>query len=157
MADIFGKSRIPLYVMNVAYPVIDEEIQRFCQGKKAILVIEEGQPEYHEQAIHTVLGRAQIRTLVHGKDVFAVHQGTDLRPTQHRVYRLFVVFGLAFFNHQYGFLALAKPLYLFVNHRVSHIHHIQRNARFSKDVGHGRHLWKIAHSAVCDECGLPGD
>jgi len=71
MADLYGKSRIPLYVMNVAYPVIDSELERFCAGKKAVLVVEEGQPEFHEQAIHTVLGRAGIRTTIHGKDMLA--------------------------------------------------------------------------------------
>ena len=72
MADLYGKTRIPLYVMNVAYPVIDAELVRFCSGKKAVLVIEEGQPEYHEQAIHTVLGRAEVRTRIHGKDMLAM-------------------------------------------------------------------------------------
>ncbi len=71
MADLYGKSRIPLYVMNVAYPVVDSELERFCAGKKAVLVVEEGQPEFHEQAIHTVLGRAAIRTTIHGKDMLA--------------------------------------------------------------------------------------
>lgn len=69
MADIFGQARIPQYVMNVAYPVIESEVLRFCEGKKAVLVIEEGQPEYHEQHIHTILGRAGVRTIVHGKDL----------------------------------------------------------------------------------------
>jgi indolepyruvate ferredoxin oxidoreductase alpha subunit len=71
MADLYGNSRIPLYVMNVAYPVVDAEVRRFCEGKKAVLVVEEGQPDYHEQAIHAVLGRAGIRTTLHGKDMLA--------------------------------------------------------------------------------------
>ncbi|MBU3737744.1 MAG: indolepyruvate ferredoxin oxidoreductase subunit alpha [Rhodoferax sp.] len=69
MADLFGQTRIPLYVMNVAYPVVDTELQRFCAGKTAVLVVEEGQPDFHEQAIHAVLGRAGLRTTVHGKDL----------------------------------------------------------------------------------------
>jgi len=101
MADIYGKSRIPLYVMNVAYPVIDEEIQRFCEGKKAILMIEEGQPEYHEQAIHTVLGRAQIRTMVHGKDMLP-QAGEYTVQTLKR--------GLQAFLSKYHPAALAKPV-----------------------------------------------
>ena len=72
MADLYGNSRIPLYVMNVAYPLIDSEVLRFCKGKKAVLVIEEGQPEYHEQSIHTILGRAQVRTTIHGKDMLVM-------------------------------------------------------------------------------------
>src|SRR5215212_6034322 len=58
LADPFGRSRIPLYVLNVTYPLIDAEFIRFCQGKKAILIVEEGQPEFIEQAVNTILRRA---------------------------------------------------------------------------------------------------
>ncbi len=50
LADVYGDSRIPLYVLNVTYPLIDAELVRFCAGKKAILMVEEGQPEFIEQA-----------------------------------------------------------------------------------------------------------
>src|SRR6266478_8005148 len=40
LADVFGNSRVPLYVLNVTYPLIDAELVRFCAGKKAILIIE---------------------------------------------------------------------------------------------------------------------
>ncbi|PLC48931.1 indolepyruvate ferredoxin oxidoreductase [Pollutimonas subterranea] len=68
LADNFGNSRIPLYVMNVTYPIIDDEVQAFCQGKKAVLLIEEGQPNYIEQNLHTILRRAGIATILSGKD-----------------------------------------------------------------------------------------
>ncbi len=67
LADIFGESRIPLYVLNVTYPLIDAEFVRFCAGKKAILVVEEGQPEFIEQAINAILRRADIQTRIEGK------------------------------------------------------------------------------------------
>ena len=57
LADVFGESRIPLYILNVTYPLIDAEFVRFCTGKKAILVIEEGQPGFIEQAVNTILPR----------------------------------------------------------------------------------------------------
>ena len=101
MADIHGTSRIPLYVMNVAYPVIDSELLRFCDGKKAVLVVEEGQPDYHEQAIHAVLGRAAVRTIVHGKDMLA-------RAGEYTVLEL--KYGLATFLQRYRPAALAKPM-----------------------------------------------
>ena len=103
MADLYGKSRIPLYVMNVAYPVIDSELLRFCSGKKAVLVIEEGQPDYHEQAIHAVLGRAGVRTVIHGKDLLA-------RAGEYTVVEL--KRGLAGFLQRYRPAALAKPVAL---------------------------------------------
>jgi 23S rRNA U2552 (ribose-2'-O)-methylase RlmE/FtsJ len=69
LADAFGKSRVPLYDLNVTYPLVDAEFIRFCAGKKAILIVEEGQPEFIEQAVHTMLRRADIQTKVHGKDI----------------------------------------------------------------------------------------
>jgi indolepyruvate ferredoxin oxidoreductase alpha subunit len=67
LADVFGESRIPLYVLNVTYPLIDAEFVRFCAGKSAILVVEEGQPEFIEQAVNTILRRADVQTRVEGK------------------------------------------------------------------------------------------
>ena len=64
---MFGESRIPLYVLNVTYPLIDAEFVRFCAGKKAILIIEEGQPEFIEQAVNTILRRADVQTRIEGK------------------------------------------------------------------------------------------
>ena len=69
LADAFGNSRVPLYVLNVTYPLVDAEFIRFAEGKRAILIVEEGQPEYIEQAVNTILRRADIQTKVHGKDM----------------------------------------------------------------------------------------
>src|SRR6185295_19024643 len=69
LADAFGDSNVPLYVMNVTYPLVDKEFVRFCAGKKAILIIEEGQPDYIEQAVNTILRRADVQTRIHGKDM----------------------------------------------------------------------------------------
>ena len=69
LADVYGESSVPLYVMNVSYPLIDEEIAEFCIGKKAVLMVEEGAPEYIEQSLNTLLRRRDIQTKVSGKDV----------------------------------------------------------------------------------------
>jgi indolepyruvate ferredoxin oxidoreductase alpha subunit len=69
LADVFGASRVPLYVLNVTYPLIDAELVRFCAGKKAILVVEEGQPEFIEQAVNTILRRADMATRIEGKSL----------------------------------------------------------------------------------------
>jgi indolepyruvate ferredoxin oxidoreductase alpha subunit len=68
LADAFGKSRIPIYAMNVTYPLIPEEVAAFCAGKRAVLVAEEGQPAYIEDALHAILRRADLQTRLHGKD-----------------------------------------------------------------------------------------
>ena len=69
LADIYGNSAIPIYVMNVVYPVIDDEVLAFCEGKDAVLMLEEGQPEFIEQSLHTLVNRAGAGVKVHGKDM----------------------------------------------------------------------------------------
>src|SRR3989304_4527490 len=69
LADVFGRTRVPLYVLNVAYPLVDRELVRFCSGKRAVLLVEEGQPDFIEQAINTILRRADIQTRVEGKSL----------------------------------------------------------------------------------------
>lgn len=72
VADVYGNTDVPLYVMNVAYPVIDSEVLRFCEGKRAVLMVEEGQPNFIEQNIATILRQAGSTTALHGKDMLAV-------------------------------------------------------------------------------------
>ncbi len=72
VADVYGNTEVPLYVMNVAYPVIDSEVLRFCEGKRAVLMVEEGQPNFIEQNIATILRQAGSTTALHGKDMLAV-------------------------------------------------------------------------------------
>jgi len=69
LADQFGASRIPILALNVVYPLLPEEITAFCAGKSAVLVLEEGQPEFIEQEIATILRRADVQTKLHGKDL----------------------------------------------------------------------------------------
>jgi indolepyruvate ferredoxin oxidoreductase, alpha subunit len=70
LSDAYGDSKVPLYVMNVAYPMIDDEVVNFCAGKRAVVVVEEGQPEFIEQALNTLLRRRDLQTRISGKDVF---------------------------------------------------------------------------------------
>jgi indolepyruvate ferredoxin oxidoreductase alpha subunit len=70
LSDAYGNTRVPLYVLNVTYPLVDEEVVSFCAGKSAIVVVEEGQPEFLEQALNTMLRRRDINTRISGKDVF---------------------------------------------------------------------------------------
>jgi indolepyruvate ferredoxin oxidoreductase, alpha subunit len=69
LADAFGTSDIPLLVLNVTYPLVPEQVADFCVGKRGVIVVEEGQPEYIEQEIATLLRRRDIQTRLHGKDV----------------------------------------------------------------------------------------
>ncbi|RIK93565.1 MAG: indolepyruvate ferredoxin oxidoreductase [Proteobacteria bacterium] len=69
LADAFGNTEAPIYVLNVAYPLVNEEIVGFCADKKAVLLVEEGQPDFIEQAINAILRKADVQTKVVGKDV----------------------------------------------------------------------------------------
>jgi indolepyruvate ferredoxin oxidoreductase alpha subunit len=68
LADDFGRCQVPIYVLNVVYPLVPEEVVSFAKGKSALLVLEEGQPEFIEQEIATLLRRADLQTRLHGKD-----------------------------------------------------------------------------------------
>ncbi|SLN76363.1 thiamine pyrophosphate-dependent enzyme [Oceanibacterium hippocampi] len=69
LADAFGRTDIPLYVLNVTYPLVPDEVAGFCAGKRAVLVVEEGQPAFLEDALHALLRKADLNTTLVGKDV----------------------------------------------------------------------------------------
>lgn len=72
LSDHLGNVKVPIYVMNVTYPVVEDEIIEFCKGKKAVLMIEEGQPNYIEQSVGLQLFQHKITTELHGKDMLPV-------------------------------------------------------------------------------------
>src|SRR5260370_38940861 len=48
-------------------PLISEEWGKFCSGKRAVLIVEEGQPEYIEQAACQILRQHDVNTRIVGK------------------------------------------------------------------------------------------
>ncbi|MEO0410426.1 MAG: indolepyruvate ferredoxin oxidoreductase subunit alpha [Pseudomonadota bacterium] len=70
LSDSFGNTKLPIYCMNVTYPMIESEVIDFCKDKSAVLMVEEGQPEFIEQTLNTVLKRGDVACKVSGKDVF---------------------------------------------------------------------------------------
>src|SRR5262245_52489786 len=70
LADAFGASRIPIYCLNVTYPLIPDEIVEFARDKQSVLIVEEGQPAYIEDAVLAALRRADVNGVkIRGKDV----------------------------------------------------------------------------------------
>jgi indolepyruvate ferredoxin oxidoreductase alpha subunit len=69
VADIFGASKLPLYVLNVTYPIVDDEVTKFFEGKRAVLMVEEGQPNFIEQNLRSILHQEGLDTKLHGKDM----------------------------------------------------------------------------------------
>ncbi|WP_016746493.1 indolepyruvate ferredoxin oxidoreductase subunit alpha [Rhizorhabdus wittichii] len=69
LSDAFGAARLPVYCLNVTYPLIPDEVAAFCRGKRAVLVLEEGQPEFIEHELNTLVRRADLQTRIVGKEV----------------------------------------------------------------------------------------
>jgi len=69
LSDQFGAAQLPIYCLNVVYPLIPDEIADFCRGKRAVLILEEGQPEFIEHELNTLVRRADLQTRIVGKDV----------------------------------------------------------------------------------------
>ncbi len=69
LADLYGNTDVPLQVLNVTYPLVRTEILDFAHGKDALLVVEEGQPEFIEQSVASMLFKEGVQTRLAGKDV----------------------------------------------------------------------------------------
>ncbi|MEM7693673.1 MAG: indolepyruvate ferredoxin oxidoreductase subunit alpha [Pseudomonadota bacterium] len=67
LADLYGATTVPIYCLNVTYPLIRDEIVGFAAGTDAVLVVEEGQPEHIEQAIGDMLYKAGGTATLEGK------------------------------------------------------------------------------------------
>jgi len=91
--DGAGASRIPLLVLNVTYPLVPDELVAFCAGKRAVLVLEEGHPEFIEFELAATLSRAEIPCAVRGK-------ATMVKAGEYTVERL--VRGVARFAEEFA-------------------------------------------------------
>ena len=67
LADAEGNSQIPIMALNVTYPLVPDDLVEFCQDKRAVLMVEEGQPNYLEQALDSILRKAAVDCQVIGK------------------------------------------------------------------------------------------
>ena len=69
LADEFGNSALPILTLNVTYPLVPSEIEAFASTKRALLMIEEGQPAYIELDLRAQLHRLGLSAALHGKDL----------------------------------------------------------------------------------------
>ena len=46
LSDAHGNVQLSTHVLNVTHPLVPDEIARFCAGKRAVLVVEEGSPGF---------------------------------------------------------------------------------------------------------------
>jgi len=108
LSNAFGDSQIPLYVLNVTYPLIDEEVKEFCAGKRAVLVIEEGQPDFIEQNLHAILRKAGLATTLHGKDMLAMAGEYTASVVTKGILKFVESYGHDLIDHQH-LPAVVKP------------------------------------------------
>ena len=69
LSDRYGATRLPVLCLNVTYPLLPSELIEFCAGKRAVLLVEEGQPEFIEHELNSLLRNAQAATQIVGKAV----------------------------------------------------------------------------------------
>ena len=75
-----GAAAVPIYCMNVTYPLIPEEIVRFCAGKRAVLLVEEGQPAYLEDALRVIASVHHLPVEILGKRTGHLPTPFELEP-----------------------------------------------------------------------------
>ena len=70
-ADVFGRSRIPLLVLNVIHPLVPEQLLDFLEGKRRVLVLEEGMPNFIEQELKALAYDRALSVRIEGKGTVA--------------------------------------------------------------------------------------
>src|SRR3989442_2030784 len=69
LADAHGQTPVPLLVLNVLHPTVPDELIGFLRGKRHVLVVEEGMPNYIEQESEALAPDARLDGGIPGKDV----------------------------------------------------------------------------------------
>jgi indolepyruvate ferredoxin oxidoreductase alpha subunit len=60
-------------VLNAIHPLVPEELLGFLRGKRHVLVVEEGMPNFMEREIKALAHDARLGVEIHGKDLFSPH------------------------------------------------------------------------------------
>lgn len=69
MADAYGRTDLPLLVLNVIHPLVPEQIGAFLQDKTDVLIVEEGFPALIEEQVAALAHRKGMGCRIWGKDV----------------------------------------------------------------------------------------
>ncbi|MBI4635597.1 MAG: indolepyruvate ferredoxin oxidoreductase subunit alpha [Candidatus Rokubacteria bacterium] len=73
LADVYGKTPVPLLVLNALHPLVPEELVGFMRGKRLLLVVEEGMPNYIERELKALAHEEKLDVEIHGKDLLSPH------------------------------------------------------------------------------------
>ena len=73
LADTRGRTAVPLLVLNAIHPLVPEELIEFMRGKRRVLVVEEGMPNYIERELKALAHEARLGVEIQGKELFSPH------------------------------------------------------------------------------------
>lgn len=73
LADTRGRTAVPLLVLNAIHPLVPEELIGFLRGKRRVLVVEEGMPNYIERELKAFAHEARLDVEISGKDLLSPH------------------------------------------------------------------------------------
>src|SRR5438477_17461 len=73
LADVHGRTPVPLMILNAIHPLVPEELLGFLRGKKRVLVVEEGMPNHLERELKALAHEAKLDVEIQGKEVFSPH------------------------------------------------------------------------------------
>src|SRR5436309_1632187 len=73
LADLQGRTPVPLMILNAIHPLVPEELLSFLRGKKRVLVVEEGMPNHLERELKALAHEAKLDVEIGGKEFFSPH------------------------------------------------------------------------------------
>jgi indolepyruvate ferredoxin oxidoreductase alpha subunit len=73
LADVRGRTPVPLMVLNALHPLVPEELIAFLRGKRHVFVVEEGMPNYIERELKALAHEARLDVEIHGKELLSPH------------------------------------------------------------------------------------
>ncbi|MDV2495592.1 MAG: indolepyruvate ferredoxin oxidoreductase subunit alpha [bacterium] len=62
------ETELPILALRALYPLVSEELEEFVEGKRAVVIVEEGQPAILEDQIRSMLQKAGCGVALIGKD-----------------------------------------------------------------------------------------
>ncbi len=69
LADAYGRTDLPLLVLNVVHPLVPAQIEAFLQNKEHVLVVEEGYPAFIAPQVAALAHHTGLASRIWGKDV----------------------------------------------------------------------------------------
>jgi indolepyruvate ferredoxin oxidoreductase, alpha subunit len=73
LADVYGRSPVPMLILNALHPLVPEELIGFLRGKRHVFVVEEGMPNYIERELKAFAHEARLDVEIHGKELLSPH------------------------------------------------------------------------------------